>query len=216
MQEFTLFGDFLMGGVMEDSRKDQLKYTVKSLEKVVEALKTLGKTDGRLKSILSELTFTDKLEVFLIESNSIDDILLEITSEDLDVAQAFIRQKHLMSDNIQAIVEHFQPGAVLRNKVGIDACEGNFIPQKGGLPLETAYFKLINTFNSVDLSDTKKVFDLYCEYQILSPFTDCNGRSGRLIWLWCFYWNLGFLPNLSFLHLFYYYGLKIRRLNDTN
>jgi Fic family protein len=50
-------------------------------------------------------------------------------------------------------------------------------------------------------------FDMHCEYEMLHPFTDGNGRSGRLLWAWHML-KRGESLSLGFLHQFYYQALR--------
>ena len=48
--------------------------------------------------------------------------------------------------------------------------------------------------------------ETHVRYELLHPFLDGNGRSGRALWLWL----MGQAP-LGFLHTFYYQTLSAAR-----
>ena len=55
-------------------------------------------------------------------------------------------------------------------------------------------------------------FELHRNFELLHPFTDGNGRAGRLLWAWQMLHH-GIEPGicLGFLHAWYYQSLEVAR-----
>ena len=88
--------------------------------------------------------------------------------------------------------------------VGMDVAVGSYIPPRGG---PHVLKKLENLLFSVH-HRTISAYKIHLEYESLHPFTDGNGRSGRMLWAW----QLGDTAvSLGFLHLFYYQTLSAIR-----
>ncbi len=152
----------------------------------------------------SNKTYTkSQLYSFIAESNRIEGIEGQIEPSVLLASEAFLGLETVTVQDMCNIVNVFQPGAELRNKAGLDVRVGNRIPPNGGIDIET---RLIDI-----LSDAKKIspFDIHVLYESLHPFTDGNGRTGRLLWAWQMI-NNDVSPGISlgFLHAFYYQSLE--------
>jgi len=54
-----------------------------------------------------------------------------------------------------------------------------FMPPLGGVSVGYALDSLLYKINDKEINS----FNAHCEFEALHPFTDCNGRSGRMLWL---------------------------------
>lgn len=141
------------------------------------------------------------LKAFLEESNKIEGITRPVTDAELEAAGKFLVLDPLSVEDVERIIGVFQPGAVLRDRAGLDVRVGNHFPPRGCPGIRSG---LANILSDADqYSGLEKAHDIHCQYETLHPFTDGNGRSGRMIWLWM---RKGRAP-LGFLHQFYYSSL---------
>jgi len=142
---------------------------------------------------------------FVRESNKIEGIYRKPTPEELAEFDRFMGlDRTYVADMIQ-FVSVYHPNAVLRNLTGLDVRVGNHIAPSGGPDIELRLVNLLAGANKQPpcFSDP---FEVHLEYETLHPFTDCNGRSGRMLWAW----QMRDL-SLGFLHRFYYQTLGASR-----
>ncbi len=144
---------------------------------------------------------------FIRESNRIEDIRREPTTREFDEAIRFLNLSKVTVADLQQFVSIYQPNAVLRDKPGLDVAIGGRIPQRGGPEIRARLERLLtNAIQSpliAPLHAPDPAFTTHVEYEHLHPFTDGNGRSGRMLWAW----QLQRFP-LGFLHTFYYQTLS--------
>ena len=150
--------------------------------------------------------FSSDLIRFVKESNAIEGINREPTQGELEATLRFIERRpdELSVSGLELLVHAYQPDARLRNKVGLDVRVGKHIAISGSPWVETKLRCLLQDAEH----NRKSSWEIHCEYEKLHPFTDCNGRSGRALWLWMIYQESGRIPQLPFLHIFYYQTLE--------
>jgi Fic/DOC family protein len=150
-----------------------------------------------------------EIEEFVRESNRIEGILRSPNSTEVDSLVAFLRLKELHLMDVAILVSAFQPGAVIRDRIGLDVRIGAHIPPRGG--------PYIGTELSALLSDAainrRHAYLIHHDYETLHPFMDGNGRSGRALWLWQMirFGNHQRVLARGFLHSWYYQSLQFRR-----
>jgi Fic family protein len=113
----------------------------------------------------------------------------------------------LNTSDIKKFVSLYQPNAKLRERIGMDCIVGSHVPPKGGKQIVRELENLIVQANTLP-RDTRYAFEVHKSYETLHPFTDCNGRSGRAVWLWM----MRVVPNIGFLHTWYYQSLQYSRI----
>ena len=138
------------------------------------------------------------MEDFVKESNRIEGITGRIGYTELDAYEWFTALTEPSIEDLMTFVSIVQPGAVLRNKPGQNVKVGEYFPPSGGPQIEKALTDLLDFEYSP--------YELHVEYEVLHPFTDCNGRSGRALWLHSMGGIIG--APLGFLHTFYYQTLE--------
>ena len=150
-----------------------------------------------------------KLKEFLAESNRIEGITREVTDIELSAARQFIELAVLRVVDVEWIVNIFEPGAKLRDRPGMNVRVGGYVAPSGGPDIKAALEHILEIACGYHYFANSE-FDKHRKYELLHPFTDCNGRSGRLLWLWMMKKNGRSAP-LGFLHHWYYQSLEAGR-----
>ena len=137
------------------------------------------------------------LRSFVRESNRIERILREPTDAEIAAHEQFLAGQPTLSGLIK-FVSLVQPDAVLRDRPGLNVVVGRYYPPPGGPHIRIELERI--------LRDASHPYLTHQEYEALHPFTDGNGRSGRVLWLWMM-GGIGGAP-LGFLHHWYYQSLQ--------
>ena len=150
------------------------------------------------------LLFRQNAIAFITESNSIEGIDRPPTNAEIECHLDFIEKEEIFIEDMEAFVSIYQPNAQLRSKTGLDVRIGNHFPPMGGVEVGYALNEL--------LLDIKKYnpYEAHCIYETLHPFTDGNGRSGRVLWAWHTRQVENYRPR-EFLRQFYYQSLQMWR-----
>lgn len=136
------------------------------------------------------------LRAFLTESLRIEGIYRPPTDAEMQTAKDFLDLESIFVPDVVDLVKVFEPDAMLRLRAGLNVRVGNHIAPPGGPELHRSLMALLAKISARTIDP----WHAHCEYETLHPFTDGNGRSGRMIWLWQM---RGDAP-LGFLHSFYY------------
>ena len=114
---------------------------------------------------------------FVRESNHIELIFRDGTPEEIAEFKRFIALPTMTVEEIERFVSVYQPDAKLRDKYDMNVRVGSYYPPFGRPEIRVALKDLLKEENITSL-------DLHIRYELLHPFMDCNGRSGRALWLW--------------------------------
>ena len=152
---------------------------------------------------------TEHLREFLIESNKIEGIKVLKVSQ-VNMAHAFLRLELIKVHHMENLVGSFQPGAILRDKPGMDVRVGNYRPARGGPNVVSQLELLLQMVGSPKPEMAwDNPYKIHKWYESLHPFGDGNGRSGRMLWLWQMVnQGHGYRPEWGFLQHFYFQSLE--------
>ncbi len=157
------------------------------------------------KRIIKDVNFEQRW-AFLSESNRIERITDSLTDAQEFAFDVFLKSDVITIDKLKYLTITFQSDAELRDKEGLDVMVGSHKPPPGGPLIESYLKKLLEMISFDDLDP----FYAHMEYEKLHPFTDCNGRTGRMIWAWQMIRLQGAGLSNIFLHEFYYQALRGR------
>ncbi len=141
---------------------------------------------------------------FIRESNRIEGILQEPTPEEVAEFKRFIALDRITITELKQFVSIYAPGHRFRSVKGLNVSVAGYYAPSGG---QGMYYKLDEI---LAFAETDGAYKTHVKYELLHPFTDGNGRSGRALWAWQMarqakdkYWL-----ERGFLHTFYYQALS--------
>ena len=139
---------------------------------------------------------------FVTESNMIEGIHRPPRKAELVAHDTFMALETVTVEDLERFVGTVQPNARLRDTTGLDVRIGSHFPEPGGVIVKQRLERILEAM------EWSKPHHVHCLYEHLHPFTDGNGRSGRVLWAWCMEKKgLGY-DQLGFLHSFYYQTLQ--------
>ena len=122
-----------------------------------------------------------QLKAFVRESNRIEGIHREPSDAEIKLHKTLIVRKRVKVEHVTALVAVCQPNAVLRATADVPGVRvGNHIAPPSGPDIVTEFASLLAQMAAKKLTPWRA----HVLVEMLHPFTDGNGRSGRALWLW--------------------------------
>lgn len=145
---------------------------------------------------------------FIDESNRIEGINRPATPAEVKEFDRFMALEKITLADMKKFVKVYQPDAELRRMKGQNVSVGGYVPPEGGIEIRKGLIALLKAVSALEpWLRRRKAYFVHMEYERLHPFTDGNGRSGRMLWLWM----MQDAP-LGFLHHWYYQSLAEDRV----
>lgn len=138
---------------------------------------------------------------FIRESNRIENITRNPTVEEIAEHERIMALPSLSVKDLERFVSVYAPGHKLRTKSNMNVSVGGYYAPIGGSTIRIQLQKILA------ISQRAGAYRTHVDYELLHPFTDGNGRSGRILWLW-----LMKETPYGFLRHFYYQTLSAARI----
>lgn len=116
------------------------------------------------------------LRAFVRESNAIEGIYRPVRQDEVLAMEQFLELDEVILPNILELLKELEPDRRLRDRVGLDA----LLAPAGGPRVTARLCELLEQACCEELSP----YEAYVQFQLLHPFTDGNGRTGRALWYW--------------------------------
>lgn len=128
----------------------------------------------------------NNLRGLIQESNQIEGIYEEVTATQLEATRNLLEELPevpLTPRYLTDYIRLFQPDAELRSKSGMNVRVGLHRPPLGGKHVVTKFEMILTHMNSQHTSRPNHIFKCHCDFENLHPYTDGNGRLGRMLML---------------------------------
>jgi len=160
---------------------------------------------------MTQITFrAPRCFAFVKESNMIEGITRSPTNAELEATETFLQTPEMTQEALVAVQRIYAPGYDLRTAKGMNVRVGRYEAPPGGPAIVEDLQQIVDYANN----QHSKPFQVHVAFELLHPFLDGNGRTGRALWAWKML-KRGLDPfGLSFLHNFYYQTLDFNSYNE--
>ena len=143
---------------------------------------------------------TKNLLGFAAESNKIEGIFGGDRADAHAVAlDIFLSLDKPTIEDLKRFVKMLEPSVTYRPESRVNVTIGG----KTGMISESIQENLLPLLVNV-YEDNIYPNVVHLKYEAIHPFSDCNGRSGRALWLWQMVKFYRYQGDLGFLHAYYY------------
>jgi len=168
---------------------------------------TFQDEQDKMVGLITFLTQKEKIETrlpkFARESNEIEGIVQNGRHKTHTRALThFLALTEITLFDLEQFVKEIEPSAFLRTKP--EHCV--WIGGKEAMRAPESLFALDKLLQRIKKQDIP-AYEAHCDYEMIHPFIDGNGRSGRALWLWMMV-KSGYDLKYLFLQQFYYSTLQ--------
>ena len=140
---------------------------------------------------------------FVKESNAIESIFRNPTREELEATDNFIFNKELTLETVCNLQKVYAPDKPLRKTKGMGCRVGYYTPPAGGPEIVVDLENILSQARE----DLRNPYEIHMAFELLHPFLDGNGRTGRALWAWKMVSEDRDPFDMPFLQRFYYQTL---------
>lgn len=143
---------------------------------------------------------------FIKDSNEIERIYREPSIPEIEEFYRFYAKDKIKVSDMEQFVSVYQPRARLRLSSFDNVQIGAYVPPNGGQHILYQLDSLL--YRATNNRTEEGAFKIHNSFELLHPFTDGNGRAGRMLWVW----QMKYLDpfSYSFLQRYYYQSLSFQ------